>query len=52
MLNIPESISSLSANQGFYRSAQYDQAWMFDNSMGLIFTGSCSRMTGLPEGGN
>jgi SAM-dependent methyltransferase len=34
MVNIPESITSLSAKQGFYRSADYDQAWMFDNSMG------------------
>jgi SAM-dependent methyltransferase len=34
MTNIPESITSLSLKHGFSRSAQYDQAWMFDNSMG------------------
>jgi SAM-dependent methyltransferase len=34
LANIPESITSLSTKHGFYRSARYDQAWMFDNSMG------------------
>lgn len=34
MINIPESITSLSIKYGFSRSAEYDQAWMFDNSMG------------------
>jgi cyclopropane fatty-acyl-phospholipid synthase-like methyltransferase len=31
---IPESINSLSLKNGFVRSAQYNQAWMYDNSMG------------------
>lgn len=34
LLNIPESITALSTKYGFSRSAKYDQAWMFDNSMG------------------
>ncbi len=34
MPDIPESITSLSAKHGFVRSAKYDPAWMFDNSMG------------------
>ncbi len=34
MTSIPESIASLSQKNGFVRSSKYDQAWMFDNSMG------------------
>jgi SAM-dependent methyltransferase len=34
MTDLPESITSLSARNGFTRSAKYDQGWMFDNSMG------------------
>jgi SAM-dependent methyltransferase len=34
MIKLPESITSLSRKHGFTRSAEYDQGWMFDNSMG------------------
>lgn len=34
MENLPESITALSLNHGFVKSAGYDQGWMFDNSMG------------------
>ncbi|MBN1190042.1 MAG: methyltransferase domain-containing protein [Dehalococcoidales bacterium] len=34
MAEIPESITSLSQKYGFNRSSGYNQAWMFDNSMG------------------
>jgi cyclopropane fatty-acyl-phospholipid synthase-like methyltransferase len=34
MANLPESVTALSTKYGFSRSAKYDQAWMFDNSMG------------------
>ncbi|MDD5190618.1 MAG: methyltransferase domain-containing protein [Dehalococcoidales bacterium] len=34
MAIIPRRITSLSEKHGFTRSAQYDQAWMFDNAMG------------------
>jgi SAM-dependent methyltransferase len=34
MTELPASITALSARHGFSRSAQYDQGWMFDNSMG------------------
>jgi cyclopropane fatty-acyl-phospholipid synthase-like methyltransferase len=31
---LPEHINTLSSKRGFPRSAAYDQAWMFDHSMG------------------
>ena len=34
MVNIPDSITSLSEKHNFSRSAKYDRAWIFDNSMG------------------
>jgi SAM-dependent methyltransferase len=34
MIKLPGSITSLSTKYGFTKSAQYDQGWMFDNSMG------------------
>ena len=34
MVALPQNILSLSSRHGFTRSAEYDQAWMFDNSMG------------------
>ena len=34
MIDFPENITSLSLRHHFNRSAKYDQAWMFDNSMG------------------
>jgi len=34
MINLPQHITSLSAQLGYIRSAKYDQGWMLDHSMG------------------